>query len=45
MTELFADINNIKICYKVEGAGDPLILIHGFGSNKGRAPILNSFIF
>ena len=34
MTELFADVNGIKICYEVQGEGDPVVLIHGFGVTK-----------
>ncbi|MFX1390903.1 MAG: alpha/beta fold hydrolase [Promethearchaeota archaeon] len=31
---LFAKVNGIKICYKVNGKGDPIFLIHGFGTKK-----------
>lgn len=34
MTELFADVNSIKICYEERGKGEPVILIHGFGVTK-----------
>ena len=34
MVEKFAEINNIKICYQVQGEGYPVFLIHGFGSKK-----------
>lgn len=34
MTEQFADVNGIKICYEVAGEGEPLLLVHGFGSKK-----------
>jgi proline-specific peptidase len=34
MTDIFANINGIKICYDIHGAGEPLILIHGFTSKK-----------
>jgi pimeloyl-ACP methyl ester carboxylesterase len=34
MIEALADVNDIKICYKVEGKGFPIILIHGLGSKK-----------
>ncbi|MFX0043319.1 MAG: alpha/beta fold hydrolase [Candidatus Hodarchaeota archaeon] len=34
MTEYFVDLNGIKICYEIFGKGEPLILIHGFGSRK-----------
>ena len=34
MTEFYANINGIKICYEIHGNGYPIILIHGFGSRK-----------
>ncbi|HUW89063.1 MAG TPA: alpha/beta hydrolase, partial [Candidatus Nanopelagicaceae bacterium] len=34
MVETFADVNGIKICYEIRGKGEPVILVHGFGSNK-----------
>ncbi|MFW9929134.1 MAG: alpha/beta fold hydrolase [Candidatus Thorarchaeota archaeon] len=34
MTELYADVNGLKICYEERGSGDPVILIHGFGVKK-----------
>ena len=34
MGETFADVNGIKICYEILGKGEPVILVHGFGSNK-----------
>ena len=34
MVEALADVNGIKICYKVQGKGFPIILIHGLGSKK-----------
>jgi len=34
MTENFVELNGIKICYEIFGKGDPIILIHGFGSRK-----------
>ena len=34
MTEAFADVNGIKICYRFEGEGFPIVLLHGFGSKK-----------
>jgi len=34
MVENYADVNGIKICYEVKGEGEPIILVHGFGSNK-----------
>ncbi len=30
----FADVNGIKICYEIQGEGEPLILVHGFGVKK-----------
>jgi len=34
MAEKFVKINNIRICYQVQGEGYPIVLIHGFGSKK-----------
>ncbi|TFG14396.1 MAG: alpha/beta hydrolase [Promethearchaeota archaeon] len=36
MKEFFAEVNGIKICYQIHGSedGDPVILVHGFGSKK-----------
>ena len=34
MTDLFAEVNGIKICYDIHGEGEPLLLIHGFGDRK-----------
>ncbi|UCC21188.1 MAG: alpha/beta hydrolase [Promethearchaeota archaeon] len=34
MTDLFADVNGIKICYEILGEGDPVLLVHGLGSKK-----------
>ncbi len=34
MKELFAEVNGIKLCYEIHGEGEPVILIHGFGSTK-----------
>jgi len=34
MKENFVELNGIRICYKIFGMGDPIILIHGFGSRK-----------
>lgn len=31
---LFAKINGLKICYKIQGKGEPAFLIHGFGAKK-----------
>lgn len=34
MSEKFAEVNDIKICYEIKGEGEPLILVHGFGATK-----------
>ena len=34
MTENFTDVNGNNICYEIHGEGDPVILVHGFGSKK-----------
>ena len=34
MTDLFAEVNGIKICYDIHGDGEPIILIHGFSDRK-----------
>jgi len=34
MTELFAEVNGIRICYEMHGEGNPLILVHGWGGTK-----------
>jgi pimeloyl-ACP methyl ester carboxylesterase len=34
MTEQFVDINGVKKCYEIEGEGDPIVLVHGFGGKK-----------
>lgn len=34
MTELYANINGIKICYEERGKGFPVLLVHGFTGNK-----------
>jgi pimeloyl-ACP methyl ester carboxylesterase len=34
MTELYAEVNGIKICYEIHGEGDPVILVHGWGGSK-----------
>ena len=34
MTELYAEVNGIKICYEIHGEGEPVILIHGWGGSK-----------
>jgi len=45
MTESYAFVNDIKICYEIQGKGYPVILIHGFGSKKeswmAQFPILS----
>lgn len=30
----FIEVNGIKICYEIQGVGDPVILVHGFSSKK-----------
>ncbi|MFX1358031.1 MAG: alpha/beta fold hydrolase [Promethearchaeota archaeon] len=34
MSELFAEVNGIKICYEIHGKGETLILLHGFAMYK-----------
>ncbi|TFG25198.1 MAG: alpha/beta hydrolase [Promethearchaeota archaeon] len=34
MTEQYADVNGIKLCYEIAGEGEPLLLVHGFGAKK-----------
>ncbi|MBY8989988.1 MAG: alpha/beta hydrolase [Candidatus Lokiarchaeota archaeon] len=34
MKEEFALVNGVKICYEIQGKGDPIVLIHGFGVTK-----------
>ena len=34
MTEKFADVNGIEICYDIRGEGPPLVLTHGYGAKK-----------
>jgi pimeloyl-ACP methyl ester carboxylesterase len=34
MPDLFAKVNDIKICYDIHGEGNPVILIHGFSDRK-----------
>lgn len=34
MSEKFAEVNGIKICYEIEGNGYHVFLVHGFGSKK-----------
>ena len=34
MTEEYADLNGVKICYEIYGEGYPLFLVHGFGAKK-----------
>ncbi|MHA1757587.1 MAG: alpha/beta fold hydrolase [Promethearchaeota archaeon] len=31
---MFAEVNGIKICYEISGEGQPIFLVHGFGSKK-----------
>jgi len=30
----FIIVNGIKFCYEIQGVGDPVILVHGFGAKK-----------
>jgi pimeloyl-ACP methyl ester carboxylesterase len=45
MTEQYANVNGIKLCYEVSGEGYPLFLIHGFGAKKeawiAQIPVLS----
>lgn len=34
MNELFADANGIKICYEIQGEGEPVVLVHGYAANR-----------
>ncbi|MGB5911027.1 MAG: alpha/beta hydrolase [Promethearchaeia archaeon] len=34
MSEEFAEVNGINICYEIHGKGYPIILVHGFGNKK-----------
>ncbi|MFW9929133.1 MAG: alpha/beta fold hydrolase [Candidatus Thorarchaeota archaeon] len=34
MTNLYANVNGIKICYEERGRGFPVLLVHGFTGNK-----------
>lgn len=34
MTEQYAEVNEIKICYEIHGEGEPLLLVHGWGGSK-----------
>jgi len=34
MTELYAEVNGIKICYEIHGEGEPIILVSGWGGSK-----------
>lgn len=34
MTESYATVNGVKICYEIYGEGYPVVLIHGFGLHK-----------
>jgi len=34
LTDLFVDVNGIKICYEIHGGGAPMILLHGFAMYK-----------
>lgn len=45
MTEQYAHVNGVKLCYEVSGEGYPLFLIHGFGAKKeswiAQIPVLS----
>jgi len=34
MSEQFANVNGISICYEIKGKGKPIILLHGWGASK-----------
>lgn len=34
MTDLFAEVNGIKLCYDIHGEGEPVVLVHGFSDRK-----------
>ena len=34
MSESYAEVNGIKICYEIKGEGEPLLLVHGFSDRK-----------
>jgi len=34
MSEKFADVKGIKLCYKIFGKGEPVVFVHGFGADK-----------
>jgi len=34
MKEAYTLVNNINICYEINGEGDPVLLVHGFGGKK-----------
>jgi len=34
MTDQYAEVNGVKLCYEISGEGYPLFLIHGFGDKK-----------
>ena len=35
MSEIFfADVNGIKLAYKIEGEGHPIVLIHGYNNTS-----------
>jgi len=45
MTEQYAEVNGVKLCYEISGEGYPLFLIHGFGAKKeswiAQIPVLS----
>lgn len=34
MSDIYAKVNGINICYEVKGNGEPVLLVHGFGAKK-----------
>ena len=47
MTEQYANVNGVKLCYEILGEGYPLFLIHGFGTKKetwiAQTPVLSKY--
>ena len=45
MTEQYANVTGVKLCYEILGEGYPLFLIHGFGAKKetwiAQIPVLS----
>lgn len=44
MGDCFANVNGINLCYRIDGEGDPIVGIHGYGSKKesfmAQTPVL-----